>query len=73
MTRPDPSSSFLVEAKPAPLLSITDLSVSFDMGSGPRVEAVNGLDLSIHPQQTLAVVGESGCGKSVTALNFLDD
>ena len=53
-----------------PLLRIEELAVSF---GSPRkkVRAVMGVNLSIYPQQTLAVVGESGCGKSVTALSIL--
>jgi ABC-type dipeptide/oligopeptide/nickel transport system ATPase component len=52
-----------------PLLEIDDLAVSFDVAGGDRVQAVDGLSLTIHPRQTLALVGESGCGKSVTALS----
>jgi ABC-type dipeptide/oligopeptide/nickel transport system ATPase component len=55
----------------APLLRVSDLAVSFDNGSGPRIQAVDGVRLSIYPRQTLAVVGESGCGKSVTAMSTL--
>jgi oligopeptide/dipeptide ABC transporter ATP-binding protein len=53
-----------------PLLSIRNLSVSFETGRG-RVNAVNGVNLTVFEGQTLAVVGESGCGKSVTALSVL--
>ncbi|MCH6551384.1 MAG: ATP-binding cassette domain-containing protein, partial [Planctomycetes bacterium] len=52
----------------SPLLQITDLAVSFDLADGGRARAVDGVSLTIHPRQTLALVGESGCGKSVTAL-----
>ncbi len=55
---------------PAALLRIEDLAISFASESG-RVRAVTGVNLSIYPRQTLAVVGESGCGKSVTALSIL--
>ncbi len=55
----------------APLLEVRDLAVSFSNGAGPRIQAVDGVSLSVHPRQTLAVVGESGCGKSVTALTTL--
>ena len=55
---------------PAPLLAIDDLAISFGTADG-NVQAVDGLSLTIHPRQTLALVGESGCGKSVTALAIL--
>ncbi|MCL4220714.1 MAG: ABC transporter ATP-binding protein [Phycisphaerales bacterium] len=54
-----------------PLLVVDDLAVSFRNGPGPRVQAVDGVQMTIYPRQTLAVVGESGCGKSVTALTTL--
>jgi oligopeptide/dipeptide ABC transporter ATP-binding protein len=56
--------------KSTPLLSIRNLSVSFKTGRG-QVNAVNGVNLTVFPGQTLAVVGESGCGKSVTAMSVL--
>jgi ABC-type dipeptide/oligopeptide/nickel transport system ATPase component len=52
------------------LLRVNDLAVSFD-GAAGRTQAVDGVRMSIYPGQTLAVVGESGCGKSVTALSTL--
>ncbi len=55
-----------------PVLEVADLAVSFDNSAGgPRVQAVNGVQMSVFPQQTLAVVGESGCGKSVTAMSAM--
>ena len=63
-----------------PLLQIDNLAVSFPPSRGgtsggnahaTRVRAVNGVRLSVYPKQTLAVVGESGCGKSVSALSTL--
>ncbi|MAE67440.1 MAG: peptide ABC transporter ATP-binding protein [Phycisphaeraceae bacterium] len=62
---------------PDPILQIDDLAVSFPSSrsdrrrGGERVRAVNGVGLSVYPTQTVAVVGESGCGKSVTALSIL--
>lgn len=53
-----------------PLLSIEDLAVSFYTDEGV-VRAVNGVAMTLYPRQTLAVVGESGCGKSVSALSTL--
>ncbi|MHC4103112.1 MAG: ABC transporter ATP-binding protein [Planctomycetota bacterium] len=52
------------------LLEIADLAVSFDAADG-RVQAVDGVSLTVHRRQTLALVGESGCGKSVTAMTVL--
>lgn len=54
-----------------PLLVVDDLAVSFNNGAGPRIQAVDGVQMTVYPRQTLAVVGESGCGKSVTALTTL--
>jgi ABC-type dipeptide/oligopeptide/nickel transport system ATPase component len=54
-----------------PLLSIRDLAISFDNRDGPRIQAVDGLSLTVYPKQTVAVVGESGCGKSVSAMSLL--
>jgi len=52
------------------LLSIRDLTVSFDMETG-RVPVVEDVSLSVPRGSTVALVGESGCGKSVTALSVL--
>ena len=53
-----------------PLLEIRDLNIGFDTDKG-LVRPVQDLSLSIYPGQTVALVGESGCGKSVTALSIL--
>ncbi|HYE61399.1 MAG TPA: ABC transporter ATP-binding protein [Phycisphaerales bacterium] len=55
----------------APLLSVRDFALSFANRGGPRLQAVDGLSLTVYPQQTVAVVGESGCGKSVSAMSIL--
>ena len=48
------------------LLKIEDLRISFDTYAG-EVQAVRGVDLELRKGEVLAVVGESGCGKTVTA------
>jgi peptide/nickel transport system ATP-binding protein len=55
----------------APLLTVTDLRVVFEGDRGSLVEAVAGVSLSLMPGRTLGIVGESGCGKSVTALSIM--
>ncbi len=50
-----------------PLLQVTDLSVDFDMPAG-WVRCLHGVDLEVYPGEILGLVGESGCGKSVTCM-----
>ncbi|MCR6476186.1 ABC transporter ATP-binding protein [Variovorax sp. ZS18.2.2] len=53
-----------------PLLEVRGLDVFFHGSNGP-IQAVRGLDLTLQRGETLALVGESGCGKSTTALALL--
>jgi oligopeptide/dipeptide ABC transporter ATP-binding protein len=53
-----------------PLLRISNLNVSFQNDAG-TVHPVRGVDLQVNQGETVALVGESGCGKSVTALSVL--
>jgi peptide/nickel transport system ATP-binding protein len=53
-----------------PLLEVRDLSVRFDTDER-TVHAVDGMSLELASGQVLGIVGESGCGKSVTALSVL--
>lgn len=53
-----------------PLLEVRNLATYFKTGSGVA-RAVDGVSFALFPGQTVALVGESGCGKSVTSLSIL--
>jgi oligopeptide/dipeptide ABC transporter ATP-binding protein len=53
-----------------PLLSVRDLRLSLP-GAGGRITPVDGVSLDIAPGECVGLVGESGCGKSLTALTLL--
>jgi peptide/nickel transport system ATP-binding protein len=54
----------------APLLSVRNLKTYFAQDEG-TVKAVDGVNFDLYPGATLGIVGESGCGKSVTARSIL--
>lgn len=53
-----------------PVLRVTDLETTFFLKSGP-FRAVNRISYDIHQGKTLGIVGESGCGKSVTSFSLM--
>ena len=54
----------------APVVSVRDLETTFFSKMG-AFRAVNGISYDIHEGQTLGIVGESGCGKSVTSFSLM--
>ena len=54
----------------SPLIEVQGLCTAFHTETGVA-HAVNGVDFTIDREKTLGVVGESGCGKSVTALSIM--
>ena len=60
----------MTETTPAPLLEVRNLQTFFRTDDG-LARAVDGVSFSLYPRQTLAIVGESGCGKSVTSMTIM--
>jgi ABC-type dipeptide/oligopeptide/nickel transport system ATPase component len=52
------------------LLEVRDLNTVFSSDQGD-ISVVNGISFDVHRGHTLAIVGESGCGKSVTSLSIM--
>lgn len=53
-----------------PLLEIKDLKTAFDTAQG-RITAVDGVSLKVNAGETMGIVGESGCGKTMLALSIM--
>ncbi len=72
VVHPDPSDPSEPRAgEVAPLLSVRDLRVAFQLPDGTSREVVHGVSLDVGPGEVHGVIGESGSGKSVTALGVL--
>lgn len=54
-----------------PIFSVRDLSIAYQTGKREEVTAVNQVDLDLYSGQSLALVGESGCGKTTLGLGLL--
>jgi oligopeptide/dipeptide ABC transporter ATP-binding protein len=67
------ASSFMTTNSPtisSPLLQVRNLRTSFGTPDG-KITAVAGVSFDVNPGETLGLVGESGCGKSVSALSIM--
>lgn len=60
----------MTEGKNTPLLQVKNLKTYFFTEDGV-VKAVDGVDFVVYPGEVLGIVGESGCGKSVTSLSIM--
>jgi len=65
-----PGGTAPASAPGTPLLEVENLAIRFD-GGPADVNLVDGISFAVTPGQTLCIVGESGCGKSITALALM--
>ncbi|MCW5722083.1 MAG: ABC transporter ATP-binding protein [Devosia sp.] len=59
-----------IQPSQAPAIEVTDLQIEV-MGANGSFAVVSEMNLSVRPGETLCIVGESGCGKSITALSLM--
>ncbi len=57
--------------QPAPVISVEDLHVWFELGGGGELHAVQGVSFELRPGERMGLVGESGCGKTTTILSMM--
>ncbi len=55
-----------------PILKINNLKINFNLRDNSILRAVDGISYELYPNECLCIVGESGCGKSVSALSILN-
>jgi oligopeptide/dipeptide ABC transporter ATP-binding protein len=70
MTDPAGAPRDVARQSSTPLLEVRGLRTSFNLREG-KVRAVTSVDLAVHRGEVLGLVGESGCGKSVTSLSIM--
>jgi ABC-type dipeptide/oligopeptide/nickel transport system ATPase component len=58
------------DTQPRKVLEVSNLRVHYETPRGDVI-AVNGVDFDVYGQETLGLVGESGCGKTTTAMAIL--
>jgi len=63
-------SAYAQAAHATPILEVKNLKTYFFLERGV-VKSVNGVDFNLYPKQTLGIVGESGCGKSITSMSIM--
>ncbi len=56
---------------PETIISVKNLGVEFDTDFQRKLKILNGITFDIHARESLGIVGESGCGKSITALSIM--
>lgn len=66
MSLTEPIQDIQRDLREEPLLSVESLSVNFTLPNGEKVRPVSGINLEIRAGEIVCLVGESGCGKSVT-------